>query len=142
VGRKVPEEHRDALRQLVQRHWPGSGPGVVVRGFAVGRPEAELADELRFLLRLWVLVGATADATSAPALVYRERDPVRDFLRPQLPLGLDAIHVDASPHQRDRVRAVAEVVRPGAGQLVRDCIDKETLFSRFGIREAIPLSTG
>jgi ribonuclease E len=135
VSRKAPEEHRDALRAAVERLRSGAGPGFVVRAAAVGRSDAELAGELTLLLRLWNHVGATADRLRAPALVYRESDPERQALLDHVTDDLAAVYVDGSPEERARVRALAEVIRPGAGQLVYDCNDRETLFSRFEIRE-------
>jgi ribonuclease E len=140
VSRKAPAEHRDALRQAVERLRSGAGPGFVIRAGAVGRSDAELAGELARLLRLWNHIGATADRLRGPGLVYRESDPVNQALFDHVKDDLAAVYVDGSPEELARARALAEVIRPGAGRLVHDCNDRETLFSRFEIRELTNLS--
>jgi ribonuclease G len=80
VSKKLPDEERDRLHDIVQGIAPGDA-GVIARTAAVGASEKDLASDLEFLQRLWRRVQHQAREGLAPEVVYTEMDLALRFVR-------------------------------------------------------------
>jgi ribonuclease G len=80
VSKKLPEDERDRLHDIVQSIAPGSA-GVIARTAAAGASEKDLGSDLEFLQRLWKRVQHQAREGLAPEVVYTEMDLALRFVR-------------------------------------------------------------
>lgn len=80
VSRKVEDEERDRLHEIISAHVP-EGIGVIVRTVAQGASERELVSDLEFLLRLWKRVQHQSEEGLAPEVIYTEMDLALKFIR-------------------------------------------------------------
>jgi ribonuclease G len=80
VSRKLPDDERDRLHDIVERHVPEK-TGVIVRTVAQGVSEKDLVGDLEFLLRLWKRVNHLSTEALAPEVIYTEMDLALRFVR-------------------------------------------------------------
>lgn len=80
VSKKLPDEERDRLHEIIQSSIP-AGMGVIVRTVAQGASERDLVSDLEFLLRLWKRVRHQATEGLAPEVIYTEMDLALRFVR-------------------------------------------------------------
>jgi ribonuclease G len=80
VSRKIEDEERDRLQEIVTEHMP-EGVGVIVRTVAQGASKRELISDLEFLLRLWKRVQHQSEEGLAPEVIYTEMDLALRFVR-------------------------------------------------------------
>ncbi|TMI79984.1 MAG: Rne/Rng family ribonuclease [Bacillati bacterium ANGP1] len=111
VSRRIEHEHeRKRLRGLAERVRPvqargGERMGLIVRTAAEGIEEQDLADDARFLARLWEGVTERARATRAPALLYQDLGLVGRVVRDLFTGSVDRFVVD-SPAEFERIRSL------------------------------------
>src|SRR5213078_1478637 len=74
VSRRIRDEHeRDRLRGAL-RALPLQPGGFIVRTNAEGKSEAEFANDVEFLGRLWTQIQARVESAVAPAALHEEGD--------------------------------------------------------------------
>ena len=119
VSRKIESDNeRHRLRKLIQtlraEEDVPSG-GFIVRTAGVGISEKELREDVRYLVRTWLDIRASAEKSKAPALVHRDLDLVQRLLRDQLSDDFESIRVDSE----DEYQAIVEFVNRIQPRLVR-----------------------
>jgi ribonuclease G len=82
------EAEREALREKLSRLVPGDEPGgFIVRTMAESATEAELANDIEYLRKLWRDIQAQSTTAAPPALLYQElslaQRVLRDFVNPE-----------------------------------------------------------
>lgn len=80
VSRKLGDEERDRLHDIIMKHVPEK-MGVIVRTVALGVSERDLVSDLEFLLRLWKRVNHQSTEALAPEVIYTEMDLALRFVR-------------------------------------------------------------
>ncbi|HEY8533431.1 MAG TPA: Rne/Rng family ribonuclease [Micromonospora sp.] len=80
ISRKLPENERKRLREILKRLVP-DGAGVIVRTAAEGATEEELARDIKRLQAQWEDIQAKAATGTAPMLLYEEPDLVIRVVR-------------------------------------------------------------
>ena len=109
VSRRIELEHeRRRLRGLAERlrpPRPGSkdAMGLIVRTAAEGTTAEDLADDVRFLSRLWEGVMDRARTARAPALLYQDLGLIGRVVRDLFTGDVDRFVVD-SPAELQRIR--------------------------------------
>lgn len=119
VSRKIESDNeRHRLRKLIQtiraEEDVPSG-GFIVRTAGVGIHEKELREDVRYLVRTWLDIRASAEKSKAPALVHRDLDLVQRLLRDQLSDDFESIRVDSE----EEYQAIVEFVNRIQPRLVR-----------------------
>ncbi|HEY0729533.1 MAG TPA: Rne/Rng family ribonuclease, partial [Pyrinomonadaceae bacterium] len=119
VSRKIESDNeRHRLRKLIQtiraEEDVPSG-GFIVRTAGVGIHEKELREDVRYLVRTWLDIRASAEKSKAPALVHRDLDLVQRLLRDQLSDDFESIRVDSE----EEYQAIVEFVNRIQPKLVR-----------------------
>jgi ribonuclease G len=119
VSRKIESDNeRHRLRKLIQtlraEEDVPSG-GFIVRTAGVGISEKELREDVRYLVRTWLDIRASAEKSKAPALVHRDLDLVQRLLRDQLSDDFESIRVDSE----EEYQAIVEFVNRIQPRLVR-----------------------
>lgn len=133
--RIASEKERDRLRALARRLKP-RGAGLIVRTAAEGRSEAELAEDVAFLKRLWARIRHRERGSRAPALLHRDEDAVHRLLRDALSPEVTAIVVD-SPQECERVRELVRLFAPELAERIRLEAGGPGLFESRGIDEEL-----
>jgi len=135
ISRKLPDEERDRLHEIIKPHVP-EGVGVIVRTAAQGATERDLRSDLDFLLRLWKRVQHQAHEGLAPEVVYTEMDLslrlVRDVFSDQFRrLIID----DKGVH--DKVVSFLKKTSPHLVRLVQLYKERQPLFDVFRLQPRI-----
>ena len=119
VSRKIESDNeRHRLRKLIQtiraeEDIPSGG--FIVRTAGVGISEKELREDVRYLVRTWLDIRASAEKSKAPALVHKDLDLVQRLLRDQLSDDFESIRVDSE----EEYQAIVEFVNRIQPKLVR-----------------------
>jgi ribonuclease E len=102
VSRKVTsEEHRQALRKMVESLTVPEGCGVIVRTNALDQTKTTLNRDLNALVRLWKRISAEARQSRKTKLLYTDQDIVLQALRDYLDASIEEVLVDEEEaHQR------------------------------------------
>jgi ribonuclease G len=136
VSRRIRDEHeRDRLRGAL-RALPLPPGGFIVRTNAEGKREAEFANDVEFLGRLWTQIQARVESAVAPAALHEEGDltfrVVRDLLSPDV----DEFVVD-SKEVYDKCLGYVEALVPALAGRVRLHEDRQPVFEAFAIEKDI-----
>ena len=109
VSRRIDNEHeRKRLRGLAEHLRPpraarGERMGLIVRTAAEGVSERDIADDVRFQVRLWETVTERARAVRAPALLYQDLGLVGRVVRDLFTGEVDRFVVDSAA-ELERIR--------------------------------------
>jgi len=119
VSRKIESDNeRHRLRKLIQtlraEEDVPSG-GFIVRTAGVGISEKDLREDVRYLVRTWLDIRASAEKSKAPSLVHKDLDLVQRLLRDQLSEDFESIRVDSE----EEYQAIVEFVNRIQPRLVR-----------------------
>jgi len=136
VSRRIRDEReRDRLRAAL-RALPLPAGGFILRTNAEGKGEAEFANDVEFLSRLWAQIQARFASATAPAALHEEGDltfrVVRDLLSPDV----DEFVVDAK-EVYDKCLGYVEALVPALADRVRLHEDRQPVFEAFGIEKDI-----
>ena len=136
VSRRIRDDHeRDRLRAAL-RALPLPAGGFILRTNAEGKGEAEFANDVEFLSRLWAQTQARFASATAPAALHEEGDltfrVVRDLLSPDV----DEFVVDAK-EVYDKCLGYVEALVPALADRVRLHEDRAPVFEAFGIEKDI-----
>ncbi len=139
VSKRLSDEERSRLRDLVKNVQTDEGAGLIVRTAAEGAEVVELERDVRLLEKLWETTRGHAERADAPALVYSEPDlsiqMIRDDLRPEV----SEVVID-DERQHARVAAYVRRTSPELLDRVKLYRGKKPLFSRYEVDDGI-LST-
>jgi ribonuclease G len=119
VSRKIESDsERHRLRKLIQtlraeEDIPSGG--FIVRTAGVGISEKDLREDVRYLVRTWLDIRASAEKAKAAALVHRDLDLVQRLLRDQLSEDFESIRVDSE----EEYQAIVEFINRIQPRLVR-----------------------
>lgn len=136
ISRRIENEERAELREVLNQLSIPEGMGVIVRTAGVGRDIKDLQWDLDFLVQQWHAIEGASRERPAPFLIYQESNVVvraiRDHLRPEI----NEILVD-SPIVYEDVLTYIRMMRPDYINRVRLYNDSIPLFSRFQIESQI-----
>ncbi len=132
VSRRIAtEEERKRLRKVVESVRP-KGMGFIVRTAAEGAPDDEVADDIKFLLRLWSEIKDREKKLRGAGLVYADLDMVlrtiRDLLRPET----SAIYIDDA-EQYDRACKFISAFLPAYAERIKRYEGRSPIFDHFSI---------
>jgi len=137
VSRKIEdEEERQRLKQILKACKLPEGVGLIARTVAEGVPKVEILKDLRYLVRLWSNLRKKVQSAQAPALVYRDRDLVKRFLRDYLTSDVGEILVDRQ-EVYDSIKAFLRIIAPRQVATVRLYKGDVPIFSHFDLETLI-----
>lgn len=94
VSRRISSEReRNRLKGIAKKLRP-KGMGLIVRTFAEGKSEEELAQDCRFLTGIWERLQQKARRSSPPALLYKDYDLIYRLVRDVFTSDIDKFVVD------------------------------------------------
>ncbi len=133
VSRKIAsDDERMRLRRILQTHRAGMSGGFIVRTAGEGKPEDEIAADMRFLFNLWLDIRQKAEARRAPALIHHDLDLVHRILRDQMTDTFKTIWTDNEEVYESVLRFV-ERFQPGLVSRVKMYTRDTPIFDAFNV---------
>ncbi|MFZ4538020.1 ribonuclease G [Propionivibrio sp.] len=131
------ESDREALREKITRLVPADeAGGFIVRTMAENASEAELANDIAYLRKLWRDLQIMAKTAAPPALLYQElslsQRVLRDFVNPETA----SIVID-SRENFQKLTAFAAEYTPMVAPLLNHYIGQRPLFDLHGVEDEI-----
>src|SRR3954452_15405727 len=135
VSRRLPDKERDRLRKEA-KGLDLEGGGAIIRTAASGAKREDFEREIKYLFKLYEILGKRAEDTAAPAMVFQEADlsvrVVRDIFATQFERAI----VD-DQKQYERLNSFFTRTAEELSDRVDVWKEKEPLFEAFGIDEVI-----
>ena len=140
VSRKIESDNeRHRLRKLIQtiraEEDVPSG-GFIVRTAGIGINEADLREDVRYLVRTWLDIRSAAEKAKAPALVHRDLDLVQRLLRDQLSDDFESIRVD-SEEEYQRIVEFINRIQPKLVKRVKLYTRDQPILEAYGVQVEI-----
>ena len=133
VSRKIAsDDELMRLRRILQAHRAGTTGGFIVRTAGEGKPEDEIAADMRFLFNLWLDIRQKAEARRAPALIHHDLDLVHRILRDQMTDTFKTIWTDNEEVYESVLRFV-ERFQPGLVSRVKLYTRDTPIFDAFNV---------
>ena len=137
VSKKLPEEHRARLRDMMSGLEVPEGFGVITRTAAVNvTRKQDLVRDMTQLVRLWNTIHAKGEATKAPAQLFRDQSVAIRFLREYFTTDVTEVWVD-EPELYKEVEDFFAAVMPRSRRVVKLYQDYLPLFSRYDVERQI-----
>jgi ribonuclease G len=135
VSRRLPEEERSRLRDILKSVAPKTG-SMIVRTAAEGASAEDIERDIDFLQRLWKEVQGRAEKAKAPALVYQEAELPLRVVRDLFTNDFEQAVVDHDLTYK-RIVGYLKKTSPHMAEKVRKHTGKTALFEDFGVEEEI-----
>jgi Rne/Rng family ribonuclease len=137
VSRKIGSDaERIRLKDIILKHRELFSGGVIVRTAAEERREEDLANDLKFLVRLWDDIREKTEKTSAPALIHAELNLVQRILRDHFSFEFQAVRVDDEAEYQRIVEFVDKIYHNMVHR-VKLYTRERPIFDEFGINPEI-----
>ena len=140
VSRKIESDsERQRLRKLITQIRGSEdipSGGFIVRTAGVGISEADLREDVRYLVRTWLDIRATAEKTKPATLVHKDLDLVQRILRDQLSEEFAAIRVDSEEEYQNIVEFVNRI-QPRMVKRVKLYTRDQPILESYGVQAEI-----
>jgi ribonuclease G len=140
VSRKIESDNeRQRLRKLItlirgSEDIPSGG--FIVRTAGVGISEAELREDVRYLVRTWLDIRAAAEKSKPASLVHKDLDLVQRILRDQLSDDFAAIRVD-SEEEYEAIVEFINRIQPRMVKRVKLYTRDQPILETYGVQAEI-----
>jgi ribonuclease G len=140
VSRKIESDsERQRLRKLItlirgSEDIPSGG--FIVRTAGVGISEADLREDVRYLVRTWLDIRAAAEKTKPATLVHKDLDLVQRILRDQLSDDFAAIRVDSEEEYQNIVEFINRI-QPRMVRRVKLYTRDQPILESYGVQAEI-----
>ncbi|MDQ5845280.1 MAG: Rne/Rng family ribonuclease [Acidobacteriota bacterium] len=140
VSRKIESDsERQRLRKLIQliraeEDIPSGG--FIVRTAGVGISEADLREDVRYLVRTWLDIRAAAEKSKPATLVHKDLDLVQRILRDQLSEDFTSIRVDSEEEYQSIIEFVNRI-QPRMVKRVHLYTRDQPILERYGVQAEI-----
>jgi ribonuclease G len=135
VSRRLPEDERARLREILKQVGPKQG-SLIVRTAAEGASAEDIERDIDFLERLWKTIRDQAEAVSAPALVYQEAELPLRVIRDLFTNDFERAVVDHDLTYK-RIVGYLKKTSPHMAEKVQKHTGKTPLFQEFGVDDEI-----
>lgn len=137
VSRKIESDsERQRLRKLItlirgSEDIPSGG--FIVRTAGIGISEADLREDVRYLVRTWLDIRATAEKTKPATMVHKDLDLVQRILRDQLSDDFAAIRVDSEEEYQGIVEFINRI-QPRLVKRVKLYTRDQPILEAYGVQ--------
>lgn len=136
ISRKIESEtERDRLKKISDNMRP-LGFGIIVRTEAEGRSEAELRQDLEFLLRMWSQIQEKSVKISAPGLVHQDLSLIYKTIRDAFGSDVTKMIID-SPVDYEKALELVDLISPRMRSRLHLYDEPEPIFERFEIESEL-----
>ncbi len=140
VSRKIESDsERQRLRKLITQIRGSEdipSGGFIVRTAGVGISEADLREDVRYLVRTWLDIRAAAEKTKPATLVHKDLDLVQRILRDQLSEDFATIRVDSEEEYQNIVEFVNRI-QPRMVRRVKLYTRDQPILESYGVQAEI-----
>jgi ribonuclease G len=140
VSRKIESDsERQRLRKLITQIRGSEeipSGGFIVRTAGVGISEAELREDVRYLVRTWLDIRAAAEKSKPATLVHKDLDLVQRILRDQLSEDFAAIRVD-SEEEYEAIVEFINRIQPRMVKRVKLYTRDRPILESYGVQAEI-----
>jgi ribonuclease G len=140
VSRKIESDsERQRLRKLITQIRGSEdipSGGFIVRTAGVGISEAELREDVRYLVRTWLDIRASAEKAKPATMVHKDLDLVQRILRDQLSDDFAAIRVDSEEEFQGIVEFVNRI-HPRMVKRVKLYTKDQPILENYGVQAEI-----
>jgi len=140
VSRKIESDsERQRLRKLITQIRGSEdipSGGFIVRTAGVGISEAELREDVRYLVRTWLDIRAAAEKTKPATMVHKDLDLVQRILRDQLSDDFATIRVDSEEEFQGIVEFVNRI-QPRIVKRVKLYTKDQPILEHYGVQAEI-----
>lgn len=137
VSRKIGSDaERLRLKEIILKHRDDFPGGVIVRTAAEEHSEEDLANDLKFLVKLWEEMRTRSEKVSAPALIHAEMNLVQRLLRDQFSFEFASIRVD-DELEYQRIVEFVDKIYPNLVHRVKLYTKENSIFDEYGITPEI-----
>lgn len=136
VSRKIEDRReRDRLKQIGDSIRP-DGFGLIMRTECEGRTDAELKQDIAYLVGMWSEVLKNAKRLRAPATVHKDQSLLFRTLRDMFGENIHRMVID-DPDEYEKVHLVAGMLAPHMKDKIH-LFDKDTpIFDHYGIEKEL-----
>lgn len=137
MSRRIEDEaERARLHAIAERICP-KGMGLIIRTVAAGQSEQSLAEDVRYLVRLWESILARYKLKAkGSTLLYRDADLLIRLVRDRFTADIDELVID-NEEAYQRVRSLVEANSPELVDRIRFYASKTPIFKAYHIEEEI-----
>lgn len=136
ISRKIEESgERDRLKKIAENIKP-LGYGIIVRTEAEGKSEAELKQDLEFLLRMWNQIQEKSRKINAPGLVHQDLSLIYKTIRDVLGADVSTMLID-SPVDYEKAVELIELLSPKMKSRIRLYDEPEPIFEKYAVESEI-----
>jgi len=136
ISRKIESDgERDRLKKIGDNIRP-LGFGVIVRTEAEGRSDAELRQDLEFLLRMWSQIQEKSTKISAPGLVHQDLSLIYKTIRDCFGSDVNKMIID-SPVDYEKALELIDLISPRMRARLVLYDESEPVFERFAVEAEI-----
>jgi ribonuclease G len=140
VSRKIESDsERQRLRKLITQIRATEdipSGGFIVRTAGVGISEADLREDVRYLVRTWLDIRAAAEKSKPATLVHKDLDLVQRILRDQLSDDFAAIRVD-SEEEYEAIVEFINRIQPRMVKRVKLYTRERPILESYGVQAEI-----
>jgi len=139
VSAKIEDEtERARLKEIMDRLAPELAPywGVIARTAAEAATEEAIAQDMRFLVRLWKAIEENATTAKAGTMVHGDLPLSMRIMRDLLGTTVERVRVD-SEGEVENMRQFARDFLPGADTLVEFHRGAAPIFDLYGVEDEI-----
>ena len=136
ISRRIPDEERNDVRELLSQLSLPEGMGVIVRTAGVGKSLNQIQWDLDILIRHWHAIEQATQDKPAPYLIHAESDVVIRTIRDNLRENIEEIVIDDDDAFK-RVKEYLTIVRPDFADRVKKYSKDEPIFSQYNIERQI-----
>jgi len=139
VSAKIEDAtERERLKAIMERLAPELAPywGMIARTAAEGATEEAIAQDMRFLVRLWKAVEENSTTAKPGTMVHGDLPLSMRIMRDLLGTTVERVRVD-SEAEAHKMREFARVYLPGAESLVEVHHGAAPIFDLYGVEDEI-----
>lgn len=137
VSRQIScEEERKRLKSLVETMKLPEGFGLIVRTAGKDATKTILANDLKYLMRVWKNISDKSIESPTPALLYKEQNLAVRTLRDYFTAEVSEILIDDEDVFKE-VKEFIKVIAPKQQNIVKFLRGETPIFSKHGLEEQI-----
>ena len=137
ISRKLGDEDRSALKEMIQSFNLPEGIGYIIRTASKDVTKTALSKDVRYLLKLWETIKARGQKQAVPSLVFREQNIVARYLRDHFTHDLSEITVDSQEALEQVQNFLSLIPARQKKTTVRLHKGSRPLFSHYNVEEQI-----
>ena len=137
VSRKIEDEkERKRQKELLNSLKIPEGFGVIIRTAGMDRSKTVIANDLRYLMRLWKNIKQKALELPAPSILYKERNLVVRAIRDYFTSDVTSILVDDEAVYHE-VRDFVKITSPKHTKIVKFHKGPKPIFTKYQLENQI-----